>query len=181
MATDILVAYATKYGSTGEVANEIASTLRRADFAVDLLKAADVVDVDPYGGIVLGGALYMGRLHRDAVAFLDRFATDLDDKALAVFAMGPRELSEGEVSGSRAQLDRALARSRAPKPDSVAVFGGVIDPANHRFPFNRLPASDARDWAAIDRWARELGALFRYGKPAAAEGDSRRQLQQTPR
>jgi menaquinone-dependent protoporphyrinogen oxidase len=181
MDTSILVAYATKHGSTGEVAQEIAATLRRADFPVDLRKAAEVDDIGAYSGVVLGGALYMGRWHRDAVDFLDRFATELDDKVLAVFAMGPRELTHSEVSGSRVQLGRALARSAAPEPDSVAIFGGVIDPAKHHFPFNRLPASDARDWVQIEDWTREIGALFRYGKPATAGGDSRRQLQQTPR
>ena len=179
MSTHILVAYATKHGSTAEVAESVAATLRRGGFEVDVRPAADVSDVDTYDGIVLGGALYMGRWHRDAVGFLDRFAAELGSRRLAVFAMGPGEPSG--IAGSRKQLDRALAKSRAGAPDSVAIFGGVVDPAQHRFPFNHLPKTDARDWAVIEAWAIEVGALFRYGKPATDARDPRSELQQTPR
>ena len=153
MPTLILVAYATKHGSTGEVAEAIAATLRRADFAVDVMPAADVHNVDAYNGVVLGGALYMGRWHRDAVRFLDRFAVALDGKVLAVYAMGPLDLDDKDVSGSRKQLDHALAKSPAAEPDSIAIFGGVLDPSEHRFPFNHLPAGDAmRSATPVAAW-----------------------------
>jgi hypothetical protein len=41
----------------------------------------------------------------------------------------------------------------------VAVFGGAIDPARLRFPFNRMPASDARDWDAIRTWTAEIAPV----------------------
>lgn len=59
---------------------------------------------------------------------------------------------------ARTQLDKALSKTRELEPRSVAVFGGVIDPSKLRFPLNRLPASDARDWDAIDAWVEELAA-----------------------
>jgi hypothetical protein len=49
---------------------------------------------------------------------------------------------------------------------STAIFGGVVDPSKLHFPFKKMPASDARDWDLIDRWAHELGAAF--GAPALA-------------
>ena len=58
---------------------------------------------------------------------------------------------------ARTQLDKALSKTRELEPRSVAVFGGVIDPSKLRFPLNRLPASDARAWDAIDAWVDELG------------------------
>jgi hypothetical protein len=45
-------------------------------------------------------------------------------------------------------------------PDAVAIFGGVVDPARFRFPLNRMPASDARDWSAIVAWAGEVADVF---------------------
>jgi hypothetical protein len=42
----------------------------------------------------------------------------------------------------------------------IAIFGGVVDPAKLRFPFSRLPASDARDWDAIHGFAEHAGSLF---------------------
>jgi hypothetical protein len=43
---------------------------------------------------------------------------------------------------------------------ATAVFGGAFDPAHHRFPFNRMPAADARDWNAIRAWGVGVGSHF---------------------
>jgi menaquinone-dependent protoporphyrinogen oxidase len=155
----ILVGYATRHGSAHEVAEAVAATLRGCGHVVDVVAAGDAKEVDGYDLVVLGGALYVGRLHRDAVQFLERHRHALAERRLAVFALGPKTLAESEVAASRAQLERALDRFRELEPVSIAVFGGVVDPADLRFPFSRLPASDARDWDAVRAWARELGGL----------------------
>lgn len=152
----VLVAYATKRGSTREVAQSVAETLRAEGFEVECRRAAEIEDPDGYAGVVLGGALYMGRWHADARDFLKRHRRPLAPLRLAVFAMGPRTLAESDIEESRKQLDNALAMVPELEPVSVAVFGGVVDPAKLRFPFNRMPASDARDWDAIQAWARDV-------------------------
>jgi menaquinone-dependent protoporphyrinogen oxidase len=156
--TRILVAYASRHGSTREVADAVAATLRSRGLAVDVMPAGDVGHLRHYAGVVLGGALYTGRLHKDARRFLARHRDALAGRVLAVFALGPRTLAPDDVAASRAQVDRALARG--PKPVSVTVFGGVVQPGRLRFPFNRMPASDARDWTAIAAWASALADRF---------------------
>jgi menaquinone-dependent protoporphyrinogen oxidase len=153
-----LVAYASKHGSTREVAERVASEMRAAGLAVDVMPAAEVGHLRGYDAVVLGGALYAGRLHKDARRFLARHEDLLAVRTFAVFALGPKTLDPAEVASSRAQLDRALKRVPRAEPVSVAIFGGVIDPSSLRFPFNRMPASDARDWEAIEAWASELAA-----------------------
>ena len=160
MEPSILVAHASKRGSTEEVAAFVATRLREHGLDVDLRPAAEVEDASPYGAVVLGGSLYFGHWHGDAIALLKRCA----GRPLAVFALGPKTASEHDLAESRAQLDRALKDA---DPASVAVFGGVIDPAKLRFPFNRLPASDARDWEAIAAWADEVATLLARAKVAA--------------
>jgi len=157
----VLVAYATKRGSTREVAESVSATLRAEGFQADCRPAAEVEDLDGYAGVVLGGALYMGRWHPDARDFLKRHRRLLAIVRLAVFAMGPRTLAESDVEESHKQLDNALAMVPELEPVSVAVFGGVVDPAKLRFPFNRMPASDARDWDAIHVWAQDVAAELR--------------------
>jgi menaquinone-dependent protoporphyrinogen oxidase len=154
----VLVAYATKHGSTREVAETIATTLQEHGERVDLHAAADCHDLSEYRAVVLGGALYMGRWHPDARAFLRRHAVALETRPIAIFAMGPQKMDERSVRGARRQLDNALRRSRDLDPLTVTIFGGVIDPAKLRFPFNRMKASDARDWDAIRSWAQELAS-----------------------
>jgi menaquinone-dependent protoporphyrinogen oxidase len=162
----ILVAYATKHGSTIEVAEGIATALRGRAHEVEVAPAADVRALDGYRAVVLGGALYMGRWHQDAAGFLKRHRHALQEMPLAVFAMGPKTMAEADVAASRKQLDHALAAVQELTPVAVAIFGGVVDPSKLRFPFKRMPASDARQWDAISAWSRELSALFAVGLEA---------------
>lgn len=157
--TRTLVAYASKHGSTEEVARSIGDLLRDAGHHVDIRDAAVVTDVDEYDGVILGGSLYMGRWHADARAFLRRHRATLEERPLAVFALGPLTLEEQQVAGSRKQLEKALTHL-AVEPQFVTVFGGEVDPAKLRFPFNRMPKSDARDWSEITAWAQEVALRF---------------------
>jgi menaquinone-dependent protoporphyrinogen oxidase len=159
LKTRVLVAYASRHGSTREVAEAVAATLRARGLAVQLMPAAEVGHLHRCDAVVLGGALYTGRLHKDARRFLARHRDALAQRPLAVFALGPRTLEPADVAASRAQLDRALSSAGA-APDAVAIFGGVVKPDELRFPFNRMPAGDARDWPAIEAWATEIGARF---------------------
>ena len=146
--TTFLVAYASKHGSTQQVAEAIAKRLAEQGDAVDLRPAAAVRGRVGADVVVLGGALYSGRWHRDAHRFLKRHREELALVPVAVFGMGPRS---GEAEGwdrSRHQLDRALAKHQQLRPAAVAVFGGV-DPEPHR----GEPPRDLRDWTAIQAWA----------------------------
>ena len=181
MAGSILVAYATKHGSTREVADSVADTLREQGLDVETLPAAQVDELSRHDGVVLGGSLYMGRWHPDALDFLKRNRAALATRPVAVFAMGPRTMEAKDVAGARAQLDAALTRVTGLDPFAVTVFGGVVDPSKLRFPLSRIQASDARDWEAIHAWARDIAETFGYGKPARKPRDPRSELQQTPR
>ncbi len=181
MAGAILVAYGTKHGSTREVASAIAETLQEHGLDVDTFPAAQVGDLSPYAGVVIGGAIYMGRWHPDAVGFLERHRHALAATPVAIFGMGPRTVKEHDVRAAREQLLKALGKVPEVDPTAVAIFGGVIEPHTLRFPFNRIPASDARDWDAIRAWATEVASAFTFGKPALEARDHRSELQQTPR
>jgi menaquinone-dependent protoporphyrinogen oxidase len=159
-STQLLVAYATKHGSTQEVAESIAETLAASGHDVDVRAAADVRDLGGYDGVILGGALYMGRWHGDAIGFLERHRLALATIPIAVFAMGPQTLADADVASSRAQLDKALAKVPDVSPSAVAIFGGVVDPTTLRFPLSRMRASDARDWQAIAAWANDVAEIF---------------------
>jgi menaquinone-dependent protoporphyrinogen oxidase len=155
-ADHVLVAYATKNGSTAEVAEVIATTLKERGLRVDLHPAHACQSLDGYRAVVLGGALYTGRWHKDARRFLRLHREALADMPFAVYAMGPKDLEASSIASSRKQLDAAVKRAPDPGPIAIQIFGGVIDPAKLHFPFNRMPASDARDWDTIRGWAEKL-------------------------
>ena len=156
--THVLIAHASKYGSTAEVAAEIGATLAGLGFDCDVVRAHDVDRIHGYDLVVLGSGLYMSRLHRDAQAFLRRHRQALAVVPFAVYAMGPLSAERDEIDKVRPQLERPLARLPELHPFATAIFGGVIVPERLRFPFNRMPAGDHRDWDEIRRFAHSLGA-----------------------
>jgi menaquinone-dependent protoporphyrinogen oxidase len=158
MALNVLVAYASKHGTTREVAESIAHTLEERGLSVEIEEASGVRDITGYDAVVVGGGLYMGKWHADARRLLKRRRGELAGKRVAVFGMGPDSLEESRVAESRKQLDRALAATPEVEPIAVTIFGGALEPESWRFPFNRLPAFDARNWDAIRGWAKDLAA-----------------------
>jgi len=169
MSSSILVGYATKYGSTQEVAEAIAATLREGGLDVDLQPMRAVRALEGYGGVVLGAPLYMFRWHKDATSFLSRHRQALMERPVAVFALGPFEDAPKDWQEVRAELDKELAKFSWFAPVAVEVFGGKFDPAKLTFPYNlvpglkKMPVSDIRDWTAIRAWASSLPAKLRPG------------------
>ena len=154
----VLVAYASKHGTTREVAEFVARTLEQRGLTVEVEEAARVGSIAHYDAVVVGGGLYMGKWHKDARRLLERHRHELSGVRLAVFGMGPDEIAESKVRESRRQLDRSLAATPELEPVAVTVFGGALQPEAWRFPFSRLPAFDARDWDEIEEWAEEVAA-----------------------
>ena len=70
MSDLILVTYATRYGSTQEVAEAIAATLRESGLEVDIQPMRKVQKLERFRAIVMGAPLYIGRWHKDAEKFL---------------------------------------------------------------------------------------------------------------
>jgi len=73
----LLVAYGSKRGSTQEVAETIADTMKSAGREVELRRAVEIEDLTPYEGVVLGGSLYFGRWHEDAARFMSKNRREL--------------------------------------------------------------------------------------------------------
>lgn len=168
MEEKVLVAHASKYGSTQEVAGTVAETLREHGLVVDIQPMRKVRTLAEYGAVVLGAPLYFGLWHKDALNFLSRNEDALAQRPVAIFALGPNSNDEKEMQGSRAQLDKELAKFPWLTPDVIEVFGGKY-PAKLRFPesliaslpaspLHGMPASDVRDWTAIRAWASNLAA-----------------------
>ena len=66
MSSLVLVGYATRYGSTQEVAEMVAATLRECGLEVDVQPLRKVGTFAKYSGIVLGAPLFMFHWHKDA-------------------------------------------------------------------------------------------------------------------
>ncbi|MBN2006724.1 MAG: flavodoxin domain-containing protein [Anaerolineae bacterium] len=162
MSDSILVAYATRYGSTQEVADKIAATLRESGLTVDVQPVKQVQSLAGYRTVVLGAPLYMFDWLKAARDFLPRHRAALEEMPVAVFALGPTEDKEEDWTETRQQLNKVLSKFPWLTPVAVELFGGKFDPARLTFPYNlvpglkRMPVNDIRDWDAIRAWANGL-------------------------
>ncbi|HSB65786.1 MAG TPA: flavodoxin domain-containing protein [Anaerolineales bacterium] len=155
----VLLVYATRYGSTREVAEAITTTLREDGVKVDIQPMQDVRNLDNYSSVVLGAAIYNARWHPEAHKFLSKFQETLKQIPVAIFALGPLSTSDAAMLRSRRQLDMELEKYPWLKPVAVEMFVGKSDPANLGI-FDKLfsKASDHRDWKAVRTWANTLPA-----------------------
>lgn len=176
MSTSILVTYATRYGSTQEVAETIAAELNKLGLPTEIQPMSKVRTLDGYRAVILGAPIYIGRLHKDGRSFLARHREALGAKAVALFALGPTNNAEEDWQNVRQQFAQILAQVAWLTPIATELFGGKFDPAALRFPdslltlfpaspIRNMPASDIRDWEAIRAWAGTLAAQF---QPALA-------------
>ena len=108
MPASVLVAYASRYGSTQEVAEAVAATLRECELEVDSQPMREVRTLERYSAVVLGTAIYIFRLHKDARRFLSRYRAALTERPVAIFAMGPFHNDEKECSLCASNLIKNL-------------------------------------------------------------------------
>ena len=165
----ILLAYASRFGSTQEVAEAIAAALREGGLEVDLQPMEEVRSLDQYAAVLLGAAIYNAKWHPAAHQFVAQHQDALRQRPVAIFTLGPLSASEAARRNSRRQLNAELAKYPWLKPTAVQVFAGKYDPASPGLGFfDRLvPASDHRDWKAIRRWAEALSAQLQHDEALA--------------
>ena len=160
MEKRVLVAYATKYGATAEIAQAIGDTLRKASLTVDVVEVDATAAVATYDAVVLGSAVYAGHWRKEAVEFLDVQKTNLADRPVWIFSSGPT--SDGDpieaMDGWRfPEAQQPLADLIGPK--DITVFGGYIDPEKLNLGEKlilkavKAQTGDFRNWDAIDAWA----------------------------
>ncbi|MBI3167067.1 MAG: flavodoxin domain-containing protein [Chloroflexi bacterium] len=160
----VLLVYATRYGSTQEVAESISATLREAGIEVELQPMVEVKRLDTYDAVVLGAAIYNARWHPEAHQFLSQYQETLRQRPVAIFALGPLSTSSAAMLKSSNQLQKELEKYPWLKPVALEVFVGKLDSSKMGF-FERVsspPASDHMDWDAIRAWANALPARLQH-------------------
>jgi menaquinone-dependent protoporphyrinogen oxidase len=164
----ILVAYASKCGSTGEVAEAIGRALCHDGAAVDVRPVQDVGDLTGYGAVILGSAIRMGKPLPGAIRFIKKHQSSLGQMPTAYF-VACAAMKE-DTPESRAEASTYLDPLRElVAPGGVGLFGGKLDHSTLspllRFVASRessgqMAEGDWRDWQAIGDWAEGLRPLL---------------------
>ena len=165
----VLVAYASKHGSTQGIAERIAAIVRASGLEVDLAAAEDAGDPAGYDAFVIGSAVYASRWMAPASEFIRHHRALLAGRPVWLFSAGP--------AGRRIPLPATLPLALAAVGDSIAardhhVFRGAIDAGKLRGVEHLirlfLPQGDFRDWPDIEAWAAGIAGELRRTRPPHA-------------
>ena len=160
----ILVTYGSKMGGTAGLAQMVADDLIAGGHTAEVRPARPMNDLGIFDAVVVGGALYASRWHKDARRFVKRHAKILKPMPAYFFSSGPLD-------------DSALEKEIPPTPQvaklmtlvdgrSHATFGGRMPADAKGFPASAMARNNAGDWRDPDhvaRWVRtilsDLGAM----------------------
>jgi menaquinone-dependent protoporphyrinogen oxidase len=166
MDNRILVTYATKAGSTGDIAARVAEVLGKNGHAVEVLPVGEATDITPFRAVVLGSAIHAGRLLPGAQKFIERNRAALNEKPFAVFivCLAMKECSDKNLAMARAYLDPVRARVT---PVSEGMFAGVMNAGKLGFVERTImkamksPDGDYRNWAEVETWSSALATALK--------------------
>lgn len=161
----ILVAVASRHGSTDQIGEAIAEELRTAGHTVDVRTPEAVDDLTPYEAFVIGSAVYMGKWLPEAEDFVDRNQAKLAGLPVWLFSSGPLGHEDPKPYGDPAHLDHLMGETQAREH---RIFVGKLDKSDLNLGERltakvvRAPEGDFRDWNAIRGWARQIAIALEY-------------------
>jgi menaquinone-dependent protoporphyrinogen oxidase len=152
---NVLVAAASRHGSTAEIARKIAEVLAAAGIESDVRLPDDVAGLEGYDGVILGSGVYAGRWLGSARALVEREAEALLARPVWLFSSGP----VGDPAKPAAEpVDVDPIRKRTNAIDHQ-VFGGRLDRQELGFGERAIVLAvhaaegDFRSWDAVTEWA----------------------------
>ncbi|HEU4705955.1 MAG TPA: flavodoxin domain-containing protein [Solirubrobacterales bacterium] len=159
----VLVAYASKRGSTAEIAETVAATLRREGLSVCLERVEDVPSLEPYDAVIVGSAVYMKRWRGDARHFLKKHRKALKRLPFWVFSSGP----VGDPADDNPDWNeppKIAAKVEELGGRDHVVFGGRLPAEPNNFMERAMAEGtppehrDRRDWTEIRDWAKQIAS-----------------------
>jgi menaquinone-dependent protoporphyrinogen oxidase len=165
----VLILYASKKGSTAEVAAYLADVLRKHKIEVDVTNAAEFSkDVLDYDAVLIGTGIYHGMWLNSLWNTVRRLTEQLEKIPVWGFALCVRILEEdGEAHILKHYLPRKVLNSINLK--NFKFFAGRIEDLTatevtsfaERYDGTYLQRrGDFRDWEAIHRYADEIAKMI---------------------
>ena len=166
MSNKILVTYASRAGSTAEVAGAIGKSLTAGGAEVEVRPMQEVGDLTAYSAVVAGSAIRGAKWLPEAMQFMRTHQASLRQKPFAAFLVCITLGMPGKNYRAGVATWLAPVRALAP-PVSEGLFAGALDSPKIPLTFNTLlmraavalhilPQGDCRDWNAINAWAESI-------------------------
>ncbi|HVY09599.1 MAG TPA: flavodoxin domain-containing protein [Mycobacteriales bacterium] len=160
----VLVAYGSTRGGTAGLAHMVADAFAMRGVSTEVRRAGDIRDLDDVDAVVVGGALYSNRWHPDAVAFVGRHRSELQQLPVWFFSSGP--LDDSARSGALAAVPQVSALAREIEIRGHMTFGGLLDkrPTGLLAMFSYGAEGDFRDAAHVAEWVERIATDLLNGR-----------------
>jgi len=165
MQKKILVAYASRTGSTAEVAEKIGNTLKDLGASIDVKSVKEISDVSNYDAIIIGSAVRMFKLLPETMEFFKRFSESFKDKPVAYFIVCLTMKEDNDKNSGRAET-YLKPLYEVKEPVMVGLFAGKIEfsklsPLWRWFmKVAKIEEGDFRDWDLIDDWTKRVADIL---------------------
>jgi menaquinone-dependent protoporphyrinogen oxidase len=159
--SNVLIAYASKYGATKEIAERIALVLIRDGMRVAVKEADAVSSLQSYDAVIMGSGVYFDNWLPEASELLESFQDELAAKPVWLFSSGLTVKGEPKEWLFPETLQPLVKKI---KPKDVVLFGGKVDAGQLSLddwlinPSLRVEAGDYRNWAEIEAWAQRIAS-----------------------
>ena len=169
MKKRVLIAYASKCGSTGGVAEAIGQVLCSMGATVDVRLTGSVKDISSYQAVIIGSAIRMGNWLPEATDFVIRQQDELSRVPCAYFVacLTMKDDTAENRKKVMAYLDPVRQKSPKVEPAAVGLFPGALDFKKLSFGSKAVlkmlggKEGDYRNWPAVRAWAGDVGpSLF---------------------
>ena len=120
-----LILYATKHGTTREIAGRIAGHIEGA--VVHDLKEKDIPPLSGFDCVIIGSPIYSVSIRREAKAFLAKHAAQLREKQLGFL------LSGMDASRQEKYFSDNFPRDILQTAKATRFLGGIFDPKESSF------------------------------------------------
>jgi menaquinone-dependent protoporphyrinogen oxidase len=160
----VLVAYGSRMGGTKGLAELVGAELENNGIHVDVTPARSVESLATYDGVIVGGALYSRRWHRDARRFMKNHRNGLRSKPVWLFSSGPLDDSASKTDIPPVGFVRKAMRQTHAR--GHITFGGRMPSEAKGFPARSMAKNQAGDWRDPDRvrmWAKHVAEDFHAG------------------
>ena len=165
---NVLIAYASQCGSTGEVGEAIGEVLCQGGATVETKWVKTVKDLNGYDAVIIGSAIQKSRWMSEATEFVTTHQNILSKLPVALFLTCLTLSIHTEEARRKAMtfLDPLYTAAPQVKPISVGRFAGVLDYSKLSFMYRTImkrkmkkrgiQEGDYRDWNAIRSWAKDI-------------------------